>query len=260
MTPSQNSPMATTKTNKKLEIQQREELLLETASQILLSEGYSELSMERLAEELGAAKGTVYNHFPNREEIVLAIAVRAVNKRQSLFDAASTSKGSSRMRMMAVGVAQEIYVRDYPGYFLVENLVRHAAIWERCSEARRQLMKNCEQRCMGLAAGIARSAMADGDLELPPDCSPEEMVLSLWALTSGPHLIGSTSPSLLAIGIRSVHRSVRIGILSTINGFGWKPAWNLKQQEEKIQQICRSVFPNEQPLPGLDQIEDGHTS
>ena len=241
------------KTNKKQEIQQREQQLLETAGRILLNEGYSELSMERLADELKTAKGTIYNHFPNREEIVLAMAVQAINKRQDLFDAASTSKGNSRMRMLAVGVACEIYVRSYPSYFLVENLVSHSSIWDRCSERRRDLMRNYEHRCMGLVAGIARSGMADGDLELRHGLSPEEMVLSLWALTSGSYLIGATSPSLLEIGIRSVYRSVRIGILQTVNGFNWQPIWSLDEHEKRIHEIAATVFPEE---PALPRIED----
>ncbi len=244
--------MKPSKPNKRQEIQRRERQLLETAGQILLTEGYSELSMERLADELNTAKGTIYNHFPNREEIVLAMAVQAINKRQSLFDAASTAKGGSRMRILAVGVACEIYVRSYPALFLVENLVRHASIWDRCSDARRDLMRNCEHRCMGLVAGVARSAMADGDLELPRGLSPEEMVLSLWALTSGSYLIGATSPSLPEIGIGSVYRSVRIGILHTINGFNWQPIWNLDEHEKRIHETTDSVFPDEPSLPPIE--------
>ena len=102
------------KTAKQREIELREELLVETAGQILLNEGFAALSMERLAEELNTAKGTIYNHYPNREELLLSMAVTAINKRQTMFDAASTSKGTSRERMLAVGVACEIYRRNYP--------------------------------------------------------------------------------------------------------------------------------------------------
>ena len=84
------------KTPKKQEIEQREALLIETAGQILLSEGVDALSMERLAAELNTAKGTIYNHYPNREELLLAMSVRAVNKRQTMFDIASMSRGSAR--------------------------------------------------------------------------------------------------------------------------------------------------------------------
>ena len=73
------------KSSKQREIERREELLVKTAGQILLNEGFAALSMERLAEELSTAKGTIYNHYPNREELLLSMAVTAINKRLSLI-------------------------------------------------------------------------------------------------------------------------------------------------------------------------------
>lgn len=243
--------MNAAKPNKKQEIELREQKLLRTASQILLNEGFAALSMERLADELKTAKGTVYNHYPNREELLLSLAVQAVNKRQDMFDVASTSRGSSKERMLAVGVACEIYVRSYPQYFLVENMVRHAAIWERCSDAKRDLMRKQEHRCMALVSGVVRSAIADGDLELPTEMRPEEMTLSLWGLTYGSYLLNATSPSLQELGVDSIHRAVRFGAKCTLDGFQWQPIWTAEQHADLIERICSAVFPNETPLPTL---------
>ncbi len=235
-------------TTKKQEIESREATLLETASRILLAEGFAALSMERLADELNTAKGTIYNHFPNREEVLLAIAVKAINKRQSLFDIASLAQRPSRERMMAVMVACEIYVTHYPHYFHVESLVRHAAIWERCTEARRALLQKQEERCMGLVSSIVRGGVANGDLRLPQEISPEEMTLSLWALTYGSYLINASSPSLEEIGIKSVHRSVRLGCMCVLDGYHWQPIWTNEQRNHLFREICRDVFPDE-PAP-----------
>jgi AcrR family transcriptional regulator len=236
-------------TPKQKAIQLREEQLIRTAGQILLSEGFAALSMERLAEELNTAKGTIYNHYPNREELLLSMAVTAINKRQEMFDKASTFSGRSRERMLAVGVACEIYRRNYPLHFVVEAIVRHSAIWDRCTEERRDLMKKFEQRCMSLVSGVVRSAIADGDLKLPVDLNPEEMTLSLWALTFGSYIIDLTSPSLKDIGINSIHRSVRLGALHMLNGYGWQPIWSAEEHNDQLVRICQSVFPDETPLP-----------
>jgi len=237
------------KTPKQREIELREELLVKTAGQILLTEGFAALSMERLAEELNTAKGTIYNHYPNREELLLSMAVTAINKRQTMFDRASTSQGKSRERMLAVGVACEIYRRNYPLHFVVESIVCHSAIWDRCTEERRDLMRKHEHRCMGLAAGIVRSAIADGDLTLANGLNPEEMTLSLWALTFGSYVIDLTSPSLKDIGIDSLHRSVRMGSLHMLNGYNWQPIWQAEEHADRIVQTCQDVFPDETPLP-----------
>ncbi len=91
------------------QIEIREARLLDNAGKILLAEALSELSMERLASDLDTAKGTVYNHFPNREAILLALAVKAINKRLARFDAASTSHGRPKDRILAINVACEIF-------------------------------------------------------------------------------------------------------------------------------------------------------
>ena len=245
--------MNASKSNKKQEIELREQRLLQIGANILLTEGFAALSMERLAEELRTAKGTVYNHYPNREELLLSLAVQALNKRQDMFDVASTSRGSSKERMLAIGVACEIYVQSYPQFFMVENIVRHASIWERCSDAKRDLMRKQEHRCMSLVSGVVRSAIADGDLLMPNGVRPEEMTLSLWALTYGSYLLDATSPSLKELGVESVHRAVRIGARCTMDGFGWQPIWTEQEHAAHTQRICKTVFPDEQPLSPLPE-------
>ena len=241
-------------TTKQREIQSRESQLLDTAARVLLKEGYAALTMDRLAQELSTAKGTVYNHFPNREEVLLAIAVNAINKRQSMFDLASICQRPSRERFLAVGVACEIYVTHYPHYFLVENLVRHEAIWERCSQERRELLRKQEQRCMSLVSGIVRSAVANNELTLPLALSPEEMTLSIWALTYGAYLIDSTSPSLKDVGVTSVHRAVRVGANKVLDGFCWTPNWSFEEHAEIFDAISTDVFSNEKRLPHFNDL------
>ncbi len=240
--------MEATKTTKKRQIELREARLLEKAGEILLNEGLAELTMERLAEELETAKGTIYNHFPNREEVLLTLAVKAINKRLALFDTASMSQGNPKERMLAVNVACEIYVVHYPQYFMVENIVRHSAIWDRGSEDRRNLLKSEEGRCMTLVSGIVRAAIASGDLKLPAGISPEEMALSMWSLTYGSYLINITSPSLKDIGIHDVYRAVRVGCCKTVDGYGWKPLWTEEEHAQKFTKIRETVFPDEKGL------------
>jgi AcrR family transcriptional regulator len=52
------------------------ETLLETTAQILANEGSERLTTNYLAEKAGYSIGTVYQYFPNREAIVLALIER----------------------------------------------------------------------------------------------------------------------------------------------------------------------------------------
>ena len=56
---------------KKREFVQREELILETARRLLLEVGYLELTMDLIARKIEYSKGTIYQHFSSKEEILL---------------------------------------------------------------------------------------------------------------------------------------------------------------------------------------------
>ena len=62
--------MAPTVTRKQREIAQREDLILETARKMLLERGYLGLTMDRIAEEIEYSKGTVYQHFSSKEDLI----------------------------------------------------------------------------------------------------------------------------------------------------------------------------------------------
>ena len=58
---------------KQREFLQREQLILDTAQNMLHQNGYVQLTMERIAEAVEYSKGTIYNHFASKEDIFQAV-------------------------------------------------------------------------------------------------------------------------------------------------------------------------------------------
>ena len=56
---------------------ERELLILAEAERLLREEGYEGLVMERLADGVGVSKGTLYQHFAKKEDLVGAILLRS---------------------------------------------------------------------------------------------------------------------------------------------------------------------------------------
>ncbi|HEU0145241.1 MAG TPA: TetR/AcrR family transcriptional regulator [Nitrososphaera sp.] len=54
------------------------DLILDAADRFLNQFGYKKMTMDNLAREVGIAKGTLYLHFPSKEELVLAHIDRIV--------------------------------------------------------------------------------------------------------------------------------------------------------------------------------------
>ena len=231
------------------ERQEREAKILQLARGMLREVGYLGLSMDRIAAEMEYSKGTIYQHFPNKEEIILALANEALEKRTSMFELAVTWSGAktARDRMAAIGAAAEVFVERYPQHFAVEQIVRSASIWEKTSEERRQFMQACEGRCMQIVGGIVREGLEHGDLALPAGRSPEDLVFGLWSLNFGAYTILTSSDSLEENGVTDPIAALRQNQNLMLDGYHWQPLSSGqissgKNYNETFDQVKREVF------------------
>ena len=139
---------------KKLEIQEREQKILATARSIVVREGYQSLSMERIADAVEYSRGTIYNHFSCKEEIVIALAEKGAAKRVEMFQEAASYQDGSRFRMLSICYAAERFVINFPDYFLFEQIFNLDSVREKTSHQRQQLIHTCEVQCMGIVTGV----------------------------------------------------------------------------------------------------------
>lgn len=236
---------AVTETRKQREIREREGQILEVARQQLAEGGYHGLSMDRIAAEMEYSKGTIYQHFHNKEEILLALANEALGKRTEMFDRAAQHQAPSRQRLAAIGAAAEAFVERFPHHFVVEQIVRVSSIWERTSAERRQYMRTCEARCMAIVGGVVRDAVAAGDLTLPAESKPEEIVFGMWSMYFGAQTIMQSSDSLGEIGIVSGLTSLRMNQEKLLDGHGWQPLSTDQHDPDLTDRLKQELFGDE---------------
>lgn len=229
-------------TPKQLEIKEREDRILEISRRLILAEGYHGLNMDRIADEIGSSKGTVYNHFGCKEEIIISLAVQTMEKRVALFHRAAQFKGKSRHRMFAVGRTNGFFFQTYPDYFRFEQMLRIDSIWEKTSEKRRSLVKTCEMNCMAVVSGIVRDAIASEDLILPEDTTPEDLVFGLWSISLGAQSIMSSSDSLVDMGVQDPAENLIKHIQKLLDSFGWQPLSTHYDYSKLVPRIDQEVL------------------
>jgi AcrR family transcriptional regulator len=215
--------MNSTLTRKQREIQGREGRILEVARSMIVDDGYHGLSMDRIAEALEYSKGTIYQHFSCKEDILMALANQAVECRLDLFRRAAAIRGRSRERMTAIGAAAELFFELYPHHFHIEHVIRVTSIKEKTSEQRRLCLETCESRCAEIVHGVIRDGVASGDLELSEEYGIEQLGFGLWSITFGGYSIAATSPSLASLGIHDPVLAIRNNCNRLLDGVGWKP-------------------------------------
>jgi len=59
---------------------EREALILQIAEEMLTEKGYHDTSVDEIASRVGIAKGTIYLHFPSKEDLVGAILLRGARQ------------------------------------------------------------------------------------------------------------------------------------------------------------------------------------
>lgn len=234
-----------TLTRKQREIRDREARILELARQMLLEHGYHGLSMDRIAESLEYSKGTIYQHFSCKEEILLALANQSLESRVAMFRRAAQFRGRPRERMMAVGQAYEAFVQLHPHHFQVEQVVRLSSVWEKTSPERRQTLRACDAACMGVVGGIVRDAVAAGDLQLAEGSAPEHVVFGLWSMAFGAFTMLASGAPLHELGIAEPIAALQQNYDALLDGYKWRPLSAELDQQAILARIQQEVLREE---------------
>ncbi len=234
-----------TLTPKKIEIQQREAALLDAARTIVLRRGYHGLTMERIAQALNCAKATVYQHFPCKEEIILALAHRSLEIKGGLVERAARYPGRARERMLAVAEAAQLFARLYPNEVRIFLLMNAEAITQKASSESLWRMRRAAHHTVGIMNGILRDAIAQGDLVLDPDRGIEEFTYQLWLLgENSKAAIWSWMPP-AELGVKDPFDAMMRNGQILGDAYGWRPLSSEWDYAETLQRIRQEVFPGE---------------
>lgn len=236
---------------KQREIQEREELILDVARSMLLERGYLGVTMDRIAQQIEYSKGTVYQHFSSKEDLLVALAGATTQVRADLFARAAAFRGATRERMWALGVADDLFVRLYPTHWQAEHIIRAASIQSKATRERLMTLESTEMLCFTAVTGIIRDAIANGDLSVDDESTPEDISFGLWSMSFGAHFIAASNPNLGTKGMGETDRSIRRNYNALLDGYGWTPLSSEIDYTAAQSRILEEVFPEEARRAGL---------
>jgi AcrR family transcriptional regulator len=241
-----------TSARKQREIGQRERLLLGIARKMLIEQGYAGLSMDRLAEATEYSKGTVYQHFSTKEDLVTALAVESARERLALFRRAREFRGRSRERIVALGVADGLFALLYPHYFRSELIISMADLESRVSEERYQELVRQEGSVVGLLREAVQEAVGAGDLSLQPPLTVEGAVFGLFSMAVGAHTAAvNFAPVLRELGGGPPLVMLHANFQALLDGLGWRPFRSEWDYDATYGRIALEIFPEESGRAGL---------
>jgi TetR/AcrR family fatty acid metabolism transcriptional regulator len=95
-------PVTAPRSLKEKQRQEREALILQAAEEVLMEKGYYETSIDQIAARVGIAKGTVYLHFPSKEDLAIAIFENDMQQLLQFIDTTMDSTLTAREKIEAI--------------------------------------------------------------------------------------------------------------------------------------------------------------
>jgi len=95
----------------------RRRQLLDAALEVFVARGYHAAAMDEIAERAGVSKPVLYQHFPGKQELYLALLDESVGRLVEAVADAVRSTSDNRQRVNATFAAYFGYVAEHSGTF-----------------------------------------------------------------------------------------------------------------------------------------------
>lgn len=121
-------------------------LILDTARQLLTSDGYASLSMRRIARQIGYSATSIYLHYENKDQLVHALideGVEALNGRLTAVVESHVDSDATE-RLAALCGAYVSFGLDVPEYYEIMYLLHTEYIERYPAEKYRRARQNLE--------------------------------------------------------------------------------------------------------------------
>ena len=235
----------------------RERFMLEKAREILNAGGFQSLNLPELAKLTGYSKPTIYKYFPNKEELMVAIATESIEKQVACLERAITFEGRPREKIHGIhslhtGVLYES-LRD-------ALLIHTDKVRSKATPERRKLLDGYEERRIEILAGIIREAVNIGDLKLPDRVSEYELQFTLMATNFGGMVMQESDSPVMGKWFAKIRFSHGMFGRIVLDGMGWRPLSAEWHYSETIRRFYQEVFPEfaeEKIDAGKDALSKG---
>lgn len=160
--------------------QEREELIIQAAQEVLLDKGYYETSMDEIAARVGISKATIYTHFPGKEELVLAIFQRNMHTFLDEIDVVIAAEPTPRAKLEAL--VQFIYTGLYSKQARLLSSIYNGIDMKRMLVEKGGCMSNLWESLVSRVTRLLEEGKAAGELD--PSLPTKVMLVSFFSLFS----------------------------------------------------------------------------
>lgn len=244
------------KNTTELRIQAREEIIIACALDIIQESGFASLKMETLHKRANCTKGTLYNHFLNREDLLCEIATRFCNALMAYYQRLAPFEGSSREKMMALFLAYQIFCFNNPALFTCVVQLQNPSLLDRASKKHLDRYRKEEMHLVLHMTDIIREAIDEGDIEPKYKTKVFELAFTSWATAFGNvSLMMSSQRAFLALQ-SDKEDQLFLATNFALDGLGWLPLSNSFDFKKSWDKVGQNYFKDELAILHGTEITD----
>ncbi len=225
---------------------ERENIILDQTLRFVQTEGIAALTIDKLVSELPYSKGTVYNHFTGKEDLLLGLCNRGMSRLAELFELAESYEGNNREQGLAILFAYMLYARLYPTQFMLVITAKSSNLTDKVSPPRNEEHIQLEGKLLNPAANVFRRALDAGEIDPPMALSIEQLAFACWSLVFGTNAL--LLQDVECCGTRSqllVEREMINNINLMFDGMRFRPFTNEFDWSKTISNLKKHTYKKE---------------
>ncbi|OEF06720.1 TetR/AcrR family transcriptional regulator [Vibrio genomosp. F10] len=219
-------------------IADREVELTLLAKSLVQEQGFSNLTMDKLTAASPYSKGTIYNHFCSKEDVILALCIHSLKSEALLFDRIGDFEGNTRERVIALHVAYRIYARMEPVLSTCAIMAKSPWVLEKASPERVAGLNALEEMVISQADELVGLAADVGDLKFSSGIGSDAIVFANWSIAFGSNALTQNASNSHCINRLQDPFSVLHNANMLLDGLGWKPLsseWDYRKTWRRVE-------------------------
>lgn len=169
---------------KEREKEQKRSIMLQAAEALILEKGLEQLNMDEVAERAEVSKGSLYQYFNNKNDLVLGICDRATTMLNLEIAKVLTKDLPGIDLVHQIGATFMSFVNDHPEFFRAMRF--HDNLKETNALEESEFLGSCRENMQGSFTYMVRAiqiGIQDGSIN--PMYDPKELAILLWGTSHG---------------------------------------------------------------------------
>ncbi len=219
------------------EVAERDQMLVRLALDMIERDGFHNLTLGRLADAAGYSKGTIYNHFTCREDLLIELSAESARRQLRYYQAIADLAWGGVSALYALMLAYMRHAEVAPVLFECSITARTDAVCEAASETRLKRRDLVESQMAQVVGSVVERAVAEGPFD-NPRLTPAVAVDALRSYILGYAAMHLLSRRFLWAEEDSLRDRLQV-LASMVQGLGWP---RLEAEElTSIQQVVNEI-------------------